>query len=276
MKILYILLFLSISLSQTDSTKISVWKNDVISTLNYTNTSFDNWVAGGEDAYTWQLDILAHFNLDKTDFNWSNTVKLSYGKTKVGDLEAKKTSDEIKLESVYTYKLGTTINPYIATTGQTQFSKSYDYKVLPKTEISTYLDPAYFTQSIGVGYSTSDELKTRFGFSIKETIATQFLNFTDDATTTKIEDIRVDYGAELVADLNKMVSENIRYSSKIEFFSDFSGIKYVDVSFDNLFSAKVSDFISVSFNYKITYDRDIHVKRQIKKILAAGVTYSFL
>jgi len=277
MKTFMILLSVCSLWAQKDTT--SVWSNEVVSTLNYTNSSFDNWVAGGDDAFTWELNVLASFGLDKKDMSWENTIKLAYGETKVSGSvpdEAKKTSDEIKVESVLKYKMGIAINPYLATTGQTQFTKSYSYKALPKTAISDFMDPAYFTQSLGVGYAKGKQFKTRAGFSIKETITSKFTSFADDPKTTEIEETRVDYGMELVTDYNNKISKNILLKSKLEIFSDFSGIKHVDVAWDNLFSAKVSEIISVSFNYKLVYDSNISAKRQTRRVLSAGLTYSIL
>jgi hypothetical protein len=45
---------------------------------------------------------------------------------------------------------------------------------------------------------------------------------------------------------------------------------------DNLFSAKVAEYISVSFNFKLYYEKKISLKRQLKQTVAVGLTYSFL
>jgi hypothetical protein len=59
-------------------------------------------------------------------------------------------------------------------------------------------------------------------------------------------------------------------------FSNLEAINEVDVNWDNLISAKVSEYINVSFNLNLFYDRDISLSRQLKQTLAVGLTYSFL
>ena len=104
------------------------WKNEMVGNLNLTQNKFDNWSQGGEDSWSWQLDINAKFENDQEKYNWSNTGKFSFGQTKLGDADSRKAADEIKLETVYTYKMGDLINPYAAATGKTQISKGYQYK----------------------------------------------------------------------------------------------------------------------------------------------------
>jgi hypothetical protein len=260
------------------------WENELVGNLNFTQTKLDNWSQGGEDSWVWQLDINGKAENDQKKYNWANSGKISYGKTKTQDSEARKSTDEIRLESVYTYKLGTFVNPYVAVTGITQLTSSYVFSDDGsgneiKTEISKFLNPGYFTESIGVGFKKSKNFKTRLGLAFKQTVATNdaFAPFySDDPDTPELESVRSEVGMESVSDYSRKISETILYSSKLELFSDFESVSAVDVRWDNLFTAKVSKLISVSFNIQLFYDKDISPKRQLKQVLAAGLTYSFL
>jgi len=247
------------------------WKNEALGTINFTQNQFDNWKSGGENSWSWQMDINAKFVNDQAKYNWATSGKLSYGKTKVGDSDAKKAADEIKLETVLTYKMGNTINPYAALTGLTQFTEGYDYSTTPASTISAFMDPGYFTESIGVGMEVSKDIKTRLGAAAKETVTDKY-----SATYGKGETFRTEIGAESVTDAKVQLSERILYTSKLELFSNLKGVDEIDVNWDNLFSAKVSDLISVSFNFKLFYDKDVSVKRQLKETLAVGLSYSLL
>ncbi len=259
--------------AQEDEKKEPVygWQNLVIGNLNFTQNSFENWAAGGENSWAWQLDFSGNFTNDQQDFNWANSAKLSFGQAKVGDIGSRKAADEIKLESVYTYKLNDYLNPYAAATAQTQFVKGYAYTTDSKTAISDIFDPAYFTQSIGVGYKPNEIIKTRAGAALKETITNKHAEIYSNG-----EKNRVELGAESVTDLNMQLSESILYTSKLELFSTLNAINEVDVNWDNVFAAKVSDYIKVTFNFKLFYDRDISPKRQLKQTLGAGLSYSFM
>ena len=253
------------------------WQKNMVGSINVAQTSFDNWTQGGENNLAWQINLNGKFVNDQEKTNWANSGKFSFGKSKVGDKDARKSIDEIKLESVLTYKLGGFINPFIAATGETQSAKGYNYTETDKIAVSGFFDPAYFRQSIGVGYAPNEEIKTRLGFSAKETITSDFpVPYADDPETAEIEKTRTEIGIESVTDLNKKINKNTLLTSKLELFSNLGAFDEIDVNWDNVFTAKVSKYIDVNFNIKLFYDKNVSKKRQIKQALTLGLTYTFL
>jgi hypothetical protein len=253
------------------------WKKELVGAFNLTQASFDNWAQGGEATLGWQAGLNGTFTHFAPGHEWANGMKLAYGMTKVGDDDARKSVDEIKLESVYTYKAGFFFDPYVAATAATQFSKGYEYTDSDKTAISDFLDPGYFTQSAGVRRSYKDIVKTRIGAAIKETITDKFaVPYADDPETDEIEDTKTEVGAESVTDLNLKLSESLLFTSKLELFSNLEATNEVDINWDNLLTAKIEEYLSVNLNVRIFYDRDISTSRQIKEALAIGLTYSFI
>lgn len=270
---LIVLLFFTFVISQeTEEKKPEYgWKNEGVAGLNFTQNKFDNWSQGGEDSWSWQLDINAKFVNDQEKYNWSNSIKISYGKTKVGDASSKKAADELKLESVYTRKLSLYVNPYIATTGLTQFTDGFDYSKDPKVKVSGFMNPGYFTQSVGIGVEPNTHIKTRLGAALKETITssdTAAIIYADG------EETRVEYGAESVTDISYKFNEILLYTSKLELFSNLYSIDEIDVTWDNLISAKLTKYITASLNVKLFYDKDISERRQLKQTLAVGLSYT--
>jgi hypothetical protein len=254
------------------------WENSFIGTLNLTQTALSNWTQGGEDAWNWQLNLNASFVDKQENYKWANSGKILFGQTRIGSGGIKKTDDEIFIETVYTRKLWNNINPYISATGRTQFTAGYDYTLESKIKISDFFDPAYFRESIGLDYEPSENIKTRFGVSLKQTIADEFaVRYSDDPDTqNEFEKIRKEVGAESVTDIKLNMNKLIVYVTKLELFSTLNRFDEIDVRWDNLFSAKVADYISVSINFILYYDKDISLKRQLKQTMAVGLTYSFL
>lgn len=248
------------------------WQKEMVGNLNFTQNQFDNWSQGGEDSWSWQLDLNGKLIYDQEKYNWTNTGKLSYGRTQVGDADSRKAADEIKLESVYTYKMNILINPYLAATGLTQLTTGYNYiDDTTRTAISNFMDPGYFTQSVGLGIEPNKNIKTRIGAAMKETITKDYA-----ATYANGEKTRVEYGAESITDVTVKLSENILYTSKLELFSNLKRFDKIDVNWDNMFSSKIAEYLAVSFNFRLFYDKDISTRRQLKQTLAVGLTYSFL
>ncbi len=256
------------------------WQKSLVGGLNLTQTSFDNWAQGGENSFAWQLNFNFKFVNDQEKSNWANTGKFTYGSTKSGDQEMRKSIDEIKLETVYTYKLANFLDPFVAATGETQFTPGYNYATEPKTQISAFVDPVFLRESAGLGYKPNEIIQTRLGGAMKQTIvqSTDYpVNFADDPETTdKIEKIKNELGVESVTDVNWKVTETTLFTSKLELFSALEAFDKTDVNWDNLISTKISKYFNVNFNFKLFYDKDISPKRQIKQAIALGVTYTFL
>ncbi|NOZ57645.1 MAG: DUF3078 domain-containing protein [Calditrichaeota bacterium] len=253
------------------------WTREAVGTLNLSQTTLSNWVQGGENTFAWQADFRASFVNNQPRSAWRNNAKLSYGMSKIADAEARKSVDEIRVESVYVRKLGIFVDPYAAVRAETQMTTGYDYSGEGRRPVSAFLDPGYFVESLGVGFQPWSFLKTRFGAALKQTVADKYRQlYTDDPATPTLERVRSEVGAESVTDVNKKLGEKTVYTAKLELFSNLKGIRQVDVRWDNLLSAKVSELISVNFNFKLFYDSDVSKKRQIRQTLMVGLSYAFL
>jgi len=253
------------------------WEQQSTFTLNFTQTTFDNWVQGGENSWAWIAEAPFMFNLRKPGFTWANQGKLAFGKSKVGDQSARKASDLIRFESVYTHNLGVFVNPYVSISGQTQFAKGYNYGDTTRAEISGFMDPGYFTQSAGVGYEPNRFVKLRLGAAVKETFARNHpVPYTDDPETEELETSKVEFGADFVADGRINLHDNLIFTSKVVLFSTLESLNTVDVDWDNNFTATVTSHLQVNFNVQIYYDRDISKKRQLKQLLSVGFSYTLI
>jgi len=253
------------------------WQSDLVGNINLTQTSFDNWKQGGENSIAWQLNLNFKFLNDQQKYSWSNSGKFTYGSTKTSGQEIKKSIDEIKLESVFTYKLAKFINPFAAATGESQFAAGYDYGLARKKQVSAFMDPGYFRESFGMGYKPNEMIQTRLGAALKQTITSHYpAPYADDPTTIKTEKTKNELGVESVTDINWKVSENSLLTSKLELFSAMKALNETDVNWDTFFSAKIAKYVNINFNLKLFYDKDISSKRQIKQAIAFGLTYTFL
>lgn len=249
------------------------WKTNLVFSLSLTQASFSNWAKGGENALAWQTQLNGRFIQNQEAFNWDNKAKFTYGQSKVGDQGTRKTADEFKIETVYTRKWGIYINPFVSASAQTQFTSGYDYNGNTKTKVSNFLDPGYFTQSAGVGYSKDDQFKARLGATLKETYTRDFPGYADDPDTPDIEKTLVEAGATGVIEVNRKVSENIIYASELNVFTNFKGFNQIDVTWENLFTAKVAKYINVTLAIDLVYDRDTIAEWQFREVLSAGFSY---
>jgi len=256
------------------------WKNSVVGNLNLTQASFDNWEAGGENTLAWQVKLDAKFNNDQEKYSWKNRGKFTLGFAKVGDQDARKSADEIFLESVYTRKVSKLLNPFVSATAQSQFVSGFQYMDDDsKTEISKFMNPGYFTQSIGVGYTRDENFTTRLGATLKETVTTDTIfakRYADDVETQDIEKTRIEPGLTSTTEYLRNIQENVIFESKLNLFTDFEAFDRIDVLWENSVTFKISEIFNVRVDADLLYDKDISDKKQIKQTLSIGLAYTFL
>ena len=111
--------------------------------------------------------------------------------------------------------------------------------------------------------------------------------------TKKGENIRWELGAQLIAEFNYEIFENVTFSSKLIAFYDYLhkssdlnaiGEKYtcpVDFDWDNQLIMKVNDWLSCNISARLVYDEDVAplssypgtTFRQFKEVMSIGISY---
>ncbi|MBT3251091.1 MAG: DUF3078 domain-containing protein [Candidatus Marinimicrobia bacterium] len=248
-----------------------------IGNLNLTQTQMDNWQQGGENTFAWQAGILTDITRETDRYNLKHSIKLAYGMSSIGDIEARKSIDELRLSSVLTFKSVKWANPYISIIGETQFSNGYEYTDNEKLSVSGFFDPGYFTESVGISYVFPFGLSTRLGLALKQTIADKYpITYTDDPETSKIEKVKYEKGLEIVGDYKKTFNESVNLVSRCELFSDLESFNKIDTKWETDLTSQLTEHFNVNFNLRLFYDSDISSKRQIRQFFSLGVNYTFL
>jgi hypothetical protein len=270
--LLVILVGMSTS-AQTPADSISPWTHSLVAGLTATQVSFTNWAQGGENAFSWASTFDGKHTLERELLSWGNTYKFAYGQAEIGSQGIRKTDDKIDVESMLTYKMGVHVNPYFAASLKTQFTKGYLYRAIGDSVVSDIFDPAYFTQSAGLGYQPIPEVKTRLGAALREVITSKYAQYTDDPATSNVERTRIEGGLESVTTVDWKIEENVLLTSKLELFAAIKQIDVVIVRNDNTLSAKVSKYLTVNLNVQLINDRVISPRTQIKQTIAFGFSY---
>jgi len=260
--------------AQKDTGKTNYWKTEGVLNLNLSQTGFSNWANGGDNSFA--LSFLGNFHVDYHSNSWkfTNYLKLNLGSSKVGSDIAKITDNELILENVIAKESGWFAKPYAANTLRTQLVSGYDYGIVPKLQVSGFLDPGYLTQEIGLIYDEHAWFKTRFGFGFKETITHNFNSSSDNPDTKIIEKSKFETGISSVTELNFEVAENIKLTTKLSLFGRFENINVWDVYWDNTLTAKVNDLVNVNINVLVVYNQAESFKTQVKEALQLGLSYT--
>jgi hypothetical protein len=251
------------------------WTHQVNGMLNLTQAYYDNWSKGGNDALAYEVNLGGQCVNEQPKYQWLTKSKAVYGRTKTGNLASRKSSDELNLESIYTYKMSVMVNPFASVTGQTQFMPGYDYpgdtaKVLK----SDSFDPTYITETVGLGVTPFKGLKERLGGTMKQTISSELIGIADDKETLdEVETFKQEYGVTSITEYEAQLMENIKGTTRYEVFANFESWHEVDQRWTNQITAKVNAYISVNFEYEMLKDWDLSHGWQTREGLNVGISF---
>lgn len=260
--------------ASADAAKL--WDHSLTGTVAMSQVAFKDWAQGGESALAWTLNFDGKSERKGATTNWTTSYKTAFGQTRQGDRGFRKTDDKIDLETVLIYKVGTYINPFVSATLKTQFANGIRYDANDvETVVSRFFDPAYLTQSVGVGYQPLPQVKTRLGAALRETTTRRFTRFSDNPNTAKIEDFRVNGGLESVTNVDWNLSSNIIFKGKLEVFQGVTGSqKDPVIRTDTTLVMSVNKYISANINMQVLRDKLSSPDTQIKQALSVGLNYS--
>ncbi|MGQ0827395.1 MAG: DUF3078 domain-containing protein [Bacteroidota bacterium] len=298
----------SMNAQTIDTTK--AWIKGGIGTINFSQSSFTNWAAGGENALsvTALLNIFANYK--KGANTWDNTLDLAYGLLKSGHSAPRKNEDKIDFSTKYGRKAFADHWYYSALVNfKTQFDVGYN---LPddSTVISHFMAPAYVIAALGMDYKTKDN---SFNLLIAPlTSKTTIVNNQRlaDAGAFGVEPAKYDsvageyvlvkhgnitrseFGGFLKMTFKKDIVKNVNFSTRLELFSNYpEDPQHVDVNWEVLIGMKVNKFLAASISTQMIYDHDIPVpvvremdgvktpgtgpRLQFKEVLAIGLSFKF-
>jgi hypothetical protein len=244
--------------------------------------SLQDWTQGGENTLAWAFQTNGLFAYKHSDWVWNNTLKVTYGQTKLGDADYQKSEDEFFWESLYSRNIGWKLDPYVANQVRTQLAPGYktvrneQTGLDEKLQTSGLWDPGYLIQSAGFTYTEGEEFFTRAGIAFKETFSPNY-GFADDArTVSEVETFHFQTGLESATGVKLNVMQNILYTSQLNLFSAFDQLDVWDVRWDNSMSAKVNSYVNVSLNLLLVHDISQTRRTQIKEALTLGLRYTLL
>jgi hypothetical protein len=263
------------------------WKTGGIFSLNFSQASLSNWAAGGDNfalAITSIINLHAFYKKEK--ISWDNTLDFNLGYLKTTSTGGRKNDDRLDLLSKYGYSIAPKWNVGALFNFRTQLFKGYTYPDNVKTFSSAFLSPAYILLSPGFDYKPDDH------FSVFISPATaRWLIVKDDSLSAKglygVQPGRhsiFEWGAFLSAgyikDLNKIVS----YKGRLDLFSNYKhNPQNVDLFMSNIFSVKLSKWLSASWSLDLIYDDDTRIfgkngkspALQVQSLIGAGILLKF-
>lgn len=124
---------------QTFNGRTEGWFISGNNSLLFSQSAFDNWVAGGVNSIALNANVDYEFNLTRGKHIWDNHVVIGYGVQANEGESTRKTNDIIDLTSAYGYNIGNNWFLAAALNFKTQFTGGYTYSEDAKTKISNFM-----------------------------------------------------------------------------------------------------------------------------------------
>lgn len=267
--------FSSFAQDTTAAKKDTLWTPKGVVGINLSQVAFSNWQQGGQNSLSFTFFSLFGLDYIGDPWKWRNSLKFAYGRTKFGDEEYRTNDNEIFFESTLIYHIGWAVSPYAGITARTAVTKGFNYDSIPAFQIVDFMDPFYLTEAIGLVYDQIPNFSTRLGIGMKQTFTDKFTSYSDDIETlSEIEKFKNETGIESVTEYKWDFFDNMSYYTYLRLFGTFDDLSVWDVRWDNIISAKVNEYVSVTFNVLLLYDEDESVQRQLKEALQLGISYT--
>ncbi|MCP4909904.1 MAG: DUF3078 domain-containing protein [Bacteroidetes bacterium] len=271
-KILTIVLGLLTCTAISQSDTVNNWKIENSVSLNFSQSYFSNWSAGGENtlASTGKYTFLGNYTEEK--HKWDVWLDLALGYSLIGDNKPMKTDDKLELISSYGREIHKNFYATIVFTFRTQFAKGYDYKLDSSNYISEFMAPGTFDIGPGVEWKPNDNFSVNISPFTGKWIVVNDQNLADagsfgltpaetDSNGVIIKHaskIKSMFGAKVIAIFSKEIFENVTFGSKLEMFSDYlSNPQNIDVNWQVNVTLKVNSWLNVNINTELIYDDDI-------------------
>lgn len=297
-----------VAFAQDAEKPASPWTHGGLVGLNFAQSHFDNWAAGGQDNLNLLGTVVYNIDYNKNKHKWENDfdVQLGYNYFNLKKRPIK-TDDRLFIGSLYGYnivkdKLFLSAN----LTFQTQFADGYDYAA-DTMKISQFMAPAYTTLGLGVDWTpTASDARVVFSMNVapvtgKLTIVNS-QTFADEGRygvraaeydeTGKLikhgSKTRWELGAKVTAKFKAEIFKNVIFTSKLDMFVDYiNELKRnyncpIDFDWDNLLTLKVNDWLNCNISARLVYDEDVFPwvdgkcadkVLQFKEVFSLGISY---
>lgn len=277
----------------------TAWTVNSDLSLMFSQASFTNWAAGGENNITFNGFFNFYAGYAKGKSKWENMLGLAFGETKTGEREFRKSEDKIDFLSTYGIKAAEKWYYSANLNFKSQFTSGYNYHndSIAKEKISNFMAPGYLSFGLGVEYRPLDYLSfylspvtARWIFVNDQDLANKGAFGVEPAEYNDLgvmvkegETLKQEFGAYFRFMFVKDVMKNVNVSTKLELFSNYlKDPQNIDVNWDTMIGLKVNDWLSASLAFQMLYDDETPItdkdgnigpRTQFRELFSVGLTY---
>lgn len=251
--------------------------------LLFNQSTFENWLAGGENNVSGNVGLNYDINYKKGDWTWDNKIIASYGlvKTRTSSF-AKKTDDRLEFNSL----LGKKAEGYWYYSAflnfKTQFSKGYNYDTDAngaeiRNEYTNFLSPGYLSFGPGMLWKKSDNLKFNLApLTSKITIVDKAFTLPNEGYfgVTEGKNLRYELGFNASAYYKLDVMANVSFENILNLYSNYlEDSQNVDIDYQLNIVLKINRYLSTNIAFQTIYDDNAFRGFQIRQVFGVGINY---
>ena len=241
----------------------SIWDFGGTVGLNFNQSYFSNWAAGGQNSVSTTALTSLFANYKKGKHSWTNTLDLAHGIIAQDNQKAIKTDDRIDFTSKYGYQSKKENWYYSGLFNfRTQFAEGFEIDEgreigLP---ISDFLAPAFSIVAIGADYKPNAKFSAFLSPATSKITLVSIDRLATDFGLDEGDNARFEVGAFVKLSYKDDIFENVNLDTRIDLFSNYvENPQNVDVNWETLITMKVNSWLSATLTTQLIYDDDITI-----------------
>ncbi len=269
----------------SDNDTIGPWTARGNASLMFNQSTFNNWLAGGENNISGTAGLNYDVNYKKGDWTWDNKFIGSYGivKTRTSAF-AKKTDDRLLINSI----VGKQISRYWYYSGflnfRTQFTKGYNYSrdendVEVREEYTNFFSPAYLSIGPGFFFKRNDNFKVNLSpAASKFTFVDRNFTLPNEAYFGVKEGkwMRYELGMNASAYYKLDIIANVTLENILNLYSNYlEDPQNVDIDYQLNVVMKINRYLSTNISFQTIYDDNAFKGFQVRQVFGVAVNYGF-
>ena len=240
-------------------------------------SSFNNWLAGGQSNISGNIGLNYNFNYKNDSWSWDNRVIAGYGLTKIKGQEMQKTDDRFEFNTL----LGKKAVGYWYYSAFFNFKTQFDSGFDPANntiKLSHFFSPAYFQFGPGMMWKKSDNLKFNIAPATSKLILVDS-NFTQLGPSFGVlqgNSSRYEFGAAISGYYKFNAMENVSVENILNLYSNYlQDAQNVDIDYTMNIAMKINKVMSTNIAFQTIYDDNAFRGFQIREVIGLGVNYAF-
>lgn len=254
---------------------IKKWSGEGRFTFLLNQSSYSNWISGGENTIAANVVINYDFNYKKNNWKWDNKIITSFGSSYINNQGYRKTDDRFEYNSVLAYNTGKSWYFSFFSNFITQYTRGFDYSQDPKRLVSTTLSPAYWSFGPGMFWRKNEN------YRINIAPATSRFTFVSSAFSGQYgtEPGRTSVyglGFNLSSYVKFKIIDTITMENIIQLYSDYlNNPQNIDINYQANFFLQLHKSLSMNVTLHVIIDDNAVNKVQFRQLFGLGFNYTF-